>query len=101
MKKTFKITLVRDGSICFIPVPFDPRPVFGKVRAPAISSPKQSPKKPTPKKSAKTPRLNAAWHGSHRMPKNPTTEQRLAWHVAHQKHCGCRPMPATLRALMR
>jgi len=32
--RTFKVTLVRDGSMCFIPVPFDPRPVFGKVRAP-------------------------------------------------------------------
>ena len=31
--KTFKTTIVRDGSMCFIPVPFDPRPVFGKVRA--------------------------------------------------------------------
>jgi hypothetical protein len=34
MKKTFRTTLFRDGSTCFIPVPFDPRPVFGKVRAP-------------------------------------------------------------------
>jgi uncharacterized protein (DUF1697 family) len=34
MKKTFETTIVRDGSMCFIPVPFDPRPVFGKVRAP-------------------------------------------------------------------
>ena len=34
MKKTFRTTLVRDGSICFIPVPFDPRPVFGKVSVP-------------------------------------------------------------------
>jgi hypothetical protein len=34
MKKTFKTTIVRDGSTCFIPVPFDPAPVFGKVRAP-------------------------------------------------------------------
>ena len=34
--KTFKTTIVRDGSMCFIPVPFDPRPVFGKVRAPVI-----------------------------------------------------------------
>ena len=34
MKKTFKTSIVRDGSMCFIPVPFDPRPVFGKVRAP-------------------------------------------------------------------
>ena len=34
MKKTFRTTIFRDGSTCFIPVPFDPRPVFGKVRAP-------------------------------------------------------------------
>ena len=33
-KKTFQATLVRDGSMCFIPVPFDPAPVFGKLRAP-------------------------------------------------------------------
>jgi hypothetical protein len=32
--KTFRTTIVRDGSMCFIPVPFDPKPVFGKVRAP-------------------------------------------------------------------
>ena len=32
--KTFKTTIVRDGSMCFIPVPFDPAAVFGKVRAP-------------------------------------------------------------------
>ena len=32
--KTFKTTIVRDGSMCFIPVPFDPKEVFDKVRAP-------------------------------------------------------------------
>lgn len=32
--KTFKTTIFREGSMCFIPVPFDPKPVFGKVRAP-------------------------------------------------------------------
>jgi bacteriocin resistance YdeI/OmpD-like protein/uncharacterized protein DUF1905 len=31
---TFETTVVREGSMCFIPVPIDPRPVFGKVRAP-------------------------------------------------------------------
>ena len=34
MKKRFKTKIVRDGSTCFIPVTFDPAPVFGKVRAP-------------------------------------------------------------------
>jgi hypothetical protein len=32
--RTFTTRIVRDGSMCFIPVPFDPAPVFGKVRAP-------------------------------------------------------------------
>jgi hypothetical protein len=32
--KTYRTTIHRDGSMCFIPVPFDPRAVFGKVRAP-------------------------------------------------------------------
>lgn len=32
--KTFKTTIVRDGSMCFIPLTFDPKVVFGKVRAP-------------------------------------------------------------------
>lgn len=32
--KTVSVRIVRDGSACFIPVPFDPKTVFGKVRAP-------------------------------------------------------------------
>lgn len=32
--KTFKTTLLRDGAMSAIPVPFDPKPLFGKVRAP-------------------------------------------------------------------
>src|SRR5262249_30346584 len=34
VKKTFRTTIVREGAMCFIPLPFDPKPVFGKVRAP-------------------------------------------------------------------
>ena len=33
-KKRFKTTIVRDGSMCFIPVTFDPAKVFGKLRVP-------------------------------------------------------------------
>jgi len=33
---TFRTSVVRDGSACFLPLPFDPKPVFGKVRAPVI-----------------------------------------------------------------
>ncbi|HEY4240274.1 MAG TPA: YdeI/OmpD-associated family protein [Kofleriaceae bacterium] len=32
--KTYRTTLMRDGMMCAIPVPFDPEAVFGKVRAP-------------------------------------------------------------------
>jgi bacteriocin resistance YdeI/OmpD-like protein/uncharacterized protein DUF1905 len=32
--KTFTVTIVRNGSICYIPLTFDPKPVFGKLRAP-------------------------------------------------------------------
>jgi Domain of unknown function (DUF5655)/Bacteriocin-protection, YdeI or OmpD-Associated/Domain of unknown function (DUF1905) len=32
--KTFKTTIVREGGTCFIPLTFDPKGVFGKVRAP-------------------------------------------------------------------
>ena len=34
MTKTFTATIVRDGSMCYIPLTFDPKPVFGKTRAP-------------------------------------------------------------------
>ncbi|HXI27182.1 MAG TPA: YdeI/OmpD-associated family protein, partial [Vicinamibacterales bacterium] len=33
-EKTITTTIVRNGSVCFIPLTFDPRDVFGKVRAP-------------------------------------------------------------------
>ena len=32
--RTFKATIVREGSTCFIPLTFDPKSVFGKARAP-------------------------------------------------------------------
>lgn len=34
MHKSFTATIVRQGPMCYIPVPFDPREVFGKLRAP-------------------------------------------------------------------
>jgi hypothetical protein len=32
--KIFETTIVRDGPMCFIPLTFDPKAVFGKMRAP-------------------------------------------------------------------
>lgn len=42
--------------------------------------------------------MNAAWHDAHPMPKNPTLEQRVAWHLEHARECGCRAIPATVLA---
>jgi len=33
-EKRFTAAIVRDGSACFIPLPFDPKALFGKTRAP-------------------------------------------------------------------
>lgn len=41
-------------------------------------------------------KLNREWHKSHRMPKKPTLEQRIAWHIEHSKNCSCRKMPSDL-----
>lgn len=32
--KTITVTIHREGAMCFIPIPFDPKAAFGKVRAP-------------------------------------------------------------------
>lgn len=41
---------------------------------------------------------NADWHRAHRMPVNPTRQQRIEWHAGHSVACGCRPVPAELAA---
>ena len=45
-------------------------------------------------------KINAAWHSAHPMPKNPTLDQRIEWHVAHAKACGCREITGKLREEM-
>jgi hypothetical protein len=46
-------------------------------------------------------RLNGRWHLSHPMPKNATLDQRVTWHLAHAKACGCREIPGTVAAELR
>jgi hypothetical protein len=33
VRKSFTATIVREGPMCYIPLSFDPKSVFGKVRA--------------------------------------------------------------------
>ncbi|MEI9910956.1 MAG: hypothetical protein WDO71_15560 [Bacteroidota bacterium] len=46
-------------------------------------------------------KINGPWHKNHIMPKNATFEQRMKWHLAHQKHCACRPIPQKLAEEMK
>jgi hypothetical protein len=41
--------------------------------------------------------MNEQWHKQNRMPKNPTIEQRIKWHLEHQKACDCREIPKKLQ----
>jgi hypothetical protein len=41
-------------------------------------------------------KINAKWHQAHPMPKNPTLDQRIEWHLAHARACGCRAISGTL-----
>jgi hypothetical protein len=36
--------------------------------------------------------INKTWHLSHKMPEKATPKQRLDWHLAHAKNCGCRKL---------
>lgn len=45
-------------------------------------------------------KMNKAWHEAHMMPKNPTLEERIAWHVEHARECGCREMPESVRKII-
>jgi len=41
--------------------------------------------------------MNKEWHRNNPMPKNPTLEQRIAWHTEHQLACNCREVPESIK----
>lgn len=41
-------------------------------------------------------KFNKDWHQENPMPKNPTEEERIQWHVNHHRECNCRPIPKDL-----
>ena len=44
--------------------------------------------------------LNRKWHQGHKMPRNPTDDQRARWHLEHLQNCDCRqPTPAIQRLI--
>jgi hypothetical protein len=50
---------------------------------------------------AAVPAFNPLWHLVHPMPRHANVHQRLAWHRAHERNCGCRPMPPRLASLAK
>jgi hypothetical protein len=45
-------------------------------------------------------KTNRVWHERNRMPKKPTAQQRIDWHLAHAANCGCRTLPKGVAALI-
>lgn len=45
--------------------------------------------------------INKQWHETHKMPKYPTLQQRMDWHLEHAKNCGCRTIPDTVLQEMK
>jgi len=45
--------------------------------------------------------INKDWHEKNRMPKNASVDQRIKWHLAHQKNCSCRAMPESIKAAIK
>ncbi|MBA4058125.1 MAG: hypothetical protein C0490_25635, partial [Marivirga sp.] len=41
-------------------------------------------------------KINKKWHLANLMPKNPTIEQRIEWHIEHAKECKCREIPTSI-----
>jgi hypothetical protein len=42
--------------------------------------------------------MNRQWHKANAMPANATMDERIAWHLAHAVHCGCREIPKGIRS---
>jgi hypothetical protein len=42
--------------------------------------------------------INAKWHAAHPMKMGSTLADRVRWHVAHARACGCRAVPPTVIA---
>ena len=41
-------------------------------------------------------KMNKEWHLKNKISAKATFDQRVKWHIAHQKNCACRPIPAKL-----
>jgi hypothetical protein len=40
--------------------------------------------------------INKEWHLKHTMPKNPSLDERVEWHIEHARACSCREIPRSI-----
>ncbi|MDB5538717.1 MAG: hypothetical protein JWQ89_444, partial [Devosia sp.] len=45
-------------------------------------------------------KMNMQWHHDHRMPDNPSKQQRAEWHYQHALNCGCRTLTPSITSLL-
>lgn len=45
-------------------------------------------------------KINKEWHLKNKMPKTPTLNQKIQWHVNHTRECACREMPPNVKKLL-
>ena len=45
-------------------------------------------------------KINVSWHEAHKMPDNPSEQQRAEWHYGHALNCGCRKLTPSIQALL-
>jgi len=41
--------------------------------------------------------INREWHAAHKLGRNASLDDRLAWHLDHAANCDCREMPLAIR----
>lgn len=44
--------------------------------------------------------MNKIWHELNPMPKKPSIDDRVRWHLDHSKNCGCRKPPKDIQAVI-
>ena len=45
--------------------------------------------------------INRDWHTANPMPQNATLEQRIKWHLRHNKNCHCRDIPDKIKKAIK
>lgn len=45
--------------------------------------------------------INVEWHEKNKMPKKPTADDRIKWHLEHVNNCPCRGIPAGVIELIQ